>query len=1279
MRRCLPLLCLVLAAEPAAADLRADWSACQQNELAEFSRTREVRQDAAHQYCYGLGYAFGWFEGGKQLDIAAQWYSAAAQAGHVGAQTVLGYAYEKGYGVSRDATTAAAWYRRAANGGHPDGMFNLSRLLDQGLGVPMDKDAARQWLQRAASLGSAEARTRLESMARLESLAGNLESAAPATAAPDPLADYLDGLEALRTGDYANAARAFDKALDAAGSDTRFVLARGVAATLGGDPVDGARHFERYERLGGPGREGTLWKNTALGMAGHVFPGGGPQAPRSLQGQFDGNDLQCQSGSFSLPGHLVQGGDDYPTDFASHVVHDVGWGYVKARCNGELPPRGVLADAVARAGRWFAYRNLVRGELAPAHRARAIVLFDAGRFDDALLYAGFARKAYPDDAGMIHLVGRAYLALGRPVSARRELTIALTLNTRLAGAYLDRARAAASLGDVRRAGADLDIAEALDATAAAPVRRALAGTLAAGATAVPADLVKPLLDAARRDADAGRVLDRAQALHRAAVAVRTRFDEVYQDRLRALEADVDLFPGDPDRRVALAAWIGDESALRGESVEPRRPLVPYRWQLSAERELHAAIAHLDGALGLDANHVGALLTKALVLSRLQREDEAEPLADRAIALAPDDPEALSLYAYYKGRRANALNARAAALRQTDCSSSSRTETRYDGVWEVTTTTCYPPTAAELALADALDAEAAELRQRSRAAMDKAIAATTGTYMGYLLEAEAARWSNRVGDAVDALKRAIALDPAAPRAQEELARLYAQAGQSDLAVEQRIVADTFIHTTAAPLLERAWQRIERTDWTGARSDLERAMHVDPADARAPAYLGVAHELQGMTTEAAAFYRAALALEQARLSLDEPAPGKTPPARDAAEFGLALALQSRLADLAVANDDVDASLQLLVSVADQPARFAPGWQAVEMFSAMLPGIRAAGASPDAPRNGASLVAAAYQGLGQLYQSLGRADDAVEAFRAAVALGPVVGRPKIGGADGSTNYAGEADAAAGDARVALAGELLRAGDLDGAQQALDGIGYGQLTDAGRVEANVLSNNLAKLHQRRRDAATIDPSASTRHEADAALEAQERQLRQRLEARIRTLRAQGLADHARAEEENLERQLDALRDAMRATDGADSGAGAILRERAAALRASGQQPLADVFDVLALCDGTEGAILVSPGAHAAPHLAGDWLVQPTHEWRYVPGAGRLELRADGRFDFRPSAPGTKPRDGAWAVLQDAQLVIVDTACLADSWYVQTQPDGQLELTAPDAVKYVARRASGN
>ncbi len=59
MRRCLPLLCLVLAAEPAAADLRADWSACQQNELAEFSRTREVRQDAAHQYCYGLGYAFG--------------------------------------------------------------------------------------------------------------------------------------------------------------------------------------------------------------------------------------------------------------------------------------------------------------------------------------------------------------------------------------------------------------------------------------------------------------------------------------------------------------------------------------------------------------------------------------------------------------------------------------------------------------------------------------------------------------------------------------------------------------------------------------------------------------------------------------------------------------------------------------------------------------------------------------------------------------------------------------------------------------------------------------------------------------------------------------------------------------------------------------------------------------------------------------------------------------------------------------------------------------------
>ncbi len=1282
------LLALAWAPTGARADLRADWAACQQSSLAEFSRTRQVRNRPDDQYCYGLGYAFGWFEGGKRPDLAAQWYATAANAGHAAAQTALGYAHEKGYGVTRDTAAALSWYRRAADAGNADGMFNVGRLLDQGIGATMDKAAARQWFERAAALGSSDAATRLEALGKLESLSANLAPAAKPTDAVDPLAAYLDGLESLRTGRFAAAGRSLDAALGVAGSDPRFILARGVAATLDGDFADGARYFERYERLGGPGREATLWRHAALGMGGNAFPGGGPVAPRSLQGGFEPADLQCQSGGFSVPGHLAQGSSsDYPTDYASHVIYDMGWGYVKARCSGDLPPAGALADAFARAGRWFAYRNLVRPELAGAHRAKARELFGAGRFDDALLYAGFARKAFPDDAATIHLVGASLLALGRPLSARRELTIALTIDTRLAGAYLDRARAAAAMGDADRASADLDIAAAIDENAATPVRQALAPRLDAAPEGEPGALIDELLAAAAEGGAAESLMEKATRLQRAQLAARTRFDEIYQDRLRVLETDVALFPDDPDRLVALATWIGDEAYLRGESVEPRRPLVPYRWQLSEAYELEIALAHLDRALGMDANHVGALLTKALVLARLDREDEAESLADRAIALAPDDPEALSRYAYYKGRRANMLNAQAAALRSTDCSSSSHTETRYDGVWEVTTTTCYPPTNAELALADALDREADLLRDRSRAAMNEAIAVTRGTYMGYLLEADAARWSNRPGDAIDPLKLAIALDPVEPRAQETLARLYAETGQDDLAVEQRMVANTFVQTTAAPLLHRAWQRIQRTDWSGATADLSRALQLDPGDARGAAYLGAVLELQDKPAEAARYYRVALAMEEARLALDEVTPRQPPSSRDAGDFGLALAMRERLADLAVERGDLDASLLLLTTVADHQARFSAGWQAVEMFTAMLPGTRGASDSPPSPRNGASLVAAAYNSAGRLYQVLGRMDDAVAAFRAAVALGPAIGRPKIGSTDGGTNYAGEADASAGDARVALAGELLRAGDLDGAEAALSGIGYGQLTNAGRAEANVVDDNLRKLLDRRR---TADPHAGmsatqlAQEQAyeDDALRERERQLRQVFESRIEVLRAQGMEEHARAEERNLQRQLASLAGTTaQATGGrrddADQRLLETLRERVAALRGQDRHALARVLERVMSCDGLPGAMLLAPGVTPASGLIGTWDVAPAPEWRYMPGAGRLELRGDGTFHFQPLSPGAAARDGAWGVLH-GQLLMADVSCGVENWYLMDAGNRRLVLTAPDAVKFTARRAGG-
>src|SRR5207249_7009611 len=201
--------------------------------------------------------------------------------------------------------------------------------------------------------------------------------------------------------------------------------------------------------------------------------------------------------------------------------------------------------------------------------------------------------------------------------------------------------------------------------------------------------------------------------------------------------------------------------------------------------------------------VVSLMQKAMALTALKRYDQAEKVVDNALSLAGNNPEALRLYAKFRSMRANQLSAEATGLRTEHCSSSTRTEHRSDGVWEITSTTCYPPTQAALSQAAQLDTEAAELRRRARSAMEGAIKLTKGTVEGYLLQADLHRWDGELNAAQAALQEAIKLNPKSLEAQDALVDFYAKTGQQDQAEEQQAIVRQLIHTTAAPILRLSW--------------------------------------------------------------------------------------------------------------------------------------------------------------------------------------------------------------------------------------------------------------------------------------------------------------------------------------------------------------------------------------------------------------------------------------------------------------------------------------------
>jgi hypothetical protein len=116
---------------------------------------------------------------------AAKWLGQAAQRGHAGAQSVLGWMHMAGIGVTRDETAAARWLQPSAAAGNTAAQNNLGLLYATGKGVAHSHARADAWFRTAADHGSAEAARNLHVLNHGDEGAPTVPGR-PAATAPDP-------------------------------------------------------------------------------------------------------------------------------------------------------------------------------------------------------------------------------------------------------------------------------------------------------------------------------------------------------------------------------------------------------------------------------------------------------------------------------------------------------------------------------------------------------------------------------------------------------------------------------------------------------------------------------------------------------------------------------------------------------------------------------------------------------------------------------------------------------------------------------------------------------------------------------------------------------------------------------------------------------------------------------------------------------------------------------------------------------------------------------------
>lgn len=814
--------------------------------------------------------------------------------------------------------------------------------------------------------GKEEAKARLP-LADLEP--PGLEAAA--TPLPPALDAYFAGLTALGSARWADAIAAFSKAIEADPDHEAYHRARGVARVLAEQFAGALADLRRSGKLKLGDKESRIWLAVALQMSGDAYHAR-EEYPESTNDAYE-----------TFLGKMRR---DYSIiDFSMNSAK---------RSNGFLSPqekrqgdtaRQTARDNFARAGAWYVARVKTAPEMGRALLTRVKLLLARQQFVDALADLEALRLSFPKDMAVLFLHATCLVELDDAATARQEFTEVLTVNTRFARAYLGRAVANAKLSDARRARVDLASAAAIRPDLAEPARQlveqrlAKSRNLAPGGT--PQELFAALLTAA---ADANGKPDdlirKATAVHQAVAARRLNEDEVYQGRLKALEDAQHADPRNTNKLVDLAEFIAREAKARLERHLPRGQfrLRSQEVPRDPEGEFGRAEQLADQALTIDPRHARGLVVKARVRFEFQQFGDADRLLREAVKIQEDVPDGLELLA--RAITIGASQAEGAARNL----SSPQFWTTY-GYNTITYWTRHP-SPEDLRNAAAYRELARQRLAEAKRIFERAVQLRPTDAAGY--EDLATYWisQNDPAKAKEALERALQLDPKRLSAHQMLARVYHDLGKTEQAYQEESLALSMMEGAVGTFLAQAWKAIERTAYRTAEAALDRAGQQDPAEARTLAYRAAIRLAQQKPAEAMTLFRAATALEEARIALSGPdAVQGRPMLRSAEDFALALALRLRLANQMFEEKRWADALNLVERNIAVGRRIAVTDRLQDLTVAILPESqeRADQGRPEAD-NAAALLAWSHLRAGQALWALGRADEAFTQLQAAFAMG-------------------------------------------------------------------------------------------------------------------------------------------------------------------------------------------------------------------------------------------------------------------------------------------------------
>lgn len=780
---------------------------------------------------------------------------------------------------------------------------------------------------------------------------------------------YLRGLDALQNGDYKDAVQAFSAAIETDSENADFYFARGVANLLAEKIEPAKKDLSRAMKLGdASNKHYRLWMAACERMSGNIFSETYPQSTHDAYESMVGFGSAMYG---DVKQRLVREPDYPPGPAEMQQAND--W-IPKAAKEFASRMKGSAGGAAAAA------------DVAPALAERARQLFEEGNFAEALVDFNNVLKARPDAIDIVFLRARCLAELNDWTEARQQYTRVLCAQPARGQGYLHRALSAAKMGNVQRAKEDLELAKKYGASeleSLAPEIEKTIDTMKQEAQTDPATFLAALEAAARGNEPWKQIVAAARKVHQSADARRLRLDETYQLRLRELNEQVNANPNSADALAELATYMNHQVHPWGGRVEPRAPFEKFR-DFDFDRELADAEALADRALAIDANHAQALVTKAHIRIRHQQFADAENLLEKAMGIRDDIPEMLDLYAGIMASVANVNEQRALALR----TPRSWSETHDEGDWRVTYYYTRYPSADELALADQLKTQAGELFKMAEQYMQRMIQLRAGTADGFYYQGEFERWNNRLDAARAAMEQAVQLDPKHVNAWQALSEIYSNLDQPDKALEAHSRGSNVLHTNAIGQLRIAWNKINKTAYKSANAALDAAQALDPSDARIYAYRAVIAQQEEKLDDAIAYFRMALAMEDARLRVRGtplPTREKSRAIADPQQVGLALACGVRAGELLSANGKPADAADVLRLVAELQGRLTQEQWQTRLHTSMLPDQ----VSPDDPNfvpeamPASTWLASANVSLAKMAIEQGKQKKAQTFYESAVAL--------------------------------------------------------------------------------------------------------------------------------------------------------------------------------------------------------------------------------------------------------------------------------------------------------